>query len=262
MRSYDASTRTDLPIPYDTVAELVTHLRRRTSRFVLIGAVARDLLASCAGGLPIARATRDIDIAVAVATARTLDDLGELRPTRAQPRYTFRGASVDVVPFGAIERNRHVTFSNDFELDVTGVAEACENAVRVTLPGGVTVPVASLESQTVLKLLAWRDRGTPYNNKDALDLGTVFEASASGTYGNELWEDPAMTLHEYDAPLAGAYRLGRDAALTLDGHAQLAVAAVITPEEEQQRLARAMQRFEGRDLVRAYLRGFVMGTSA
>ena len=259
MRSYDASTRTDLPVPFGLVADLVTHLRQRTDRLVLIGAVARDLLASAAGGLPVTRATLYVDIAIAVDTPSAYDDLGEVRLRRTQPHHELHGAPVDVVPFGGLETDRRVLFANDHLLDVTGMAEACEHAVMVTLPGGSTAPVASLEAQTVLKLLAWRDRGTPSHRKDALDLVTIFEAAASGVYVDDLYTDPALEAQGFDLTLAGAHRLGRDAARTLGPDAHASVLRVVEDDEGRERLSRAMNtHLAGRCLL-AYLRGFTEG---
>ncbi len=74
MHSYDASTRRDLPIPYEALSDLVAYLEPRIGPVLIVGAVARDLLASAAGELPIDRATRDIDIAVAITTPRSSRD--------------------------------------------------------------------------------------------------------------------------------------------------------------------------------------------
>lgn len=75
MHSYDASTRRDLPIPYEALSDLVAYLEPRIGPVLIVGAVARDLLASAAGELPIDRATRDIDIAVAITTPSELSIL-------------------------------------------------------------------------------------------------------------------------------------------------------------------------------------------
>lgn len=256
MHSYDASTRTDLPLPFAAVADLVNHLRGHTDRLVIVGAVARDLVASGAGGLPVARATVDVDIAIAVSSFDAYADLGDIRPRAAGPHHLFRGIPVDVIPFGAVELQRHVRFPDDWRLDVTGIAEAAEHPMQVTLPGGTVVPVASLEAQTVLKLLAWRDRGTSADRKDALDLSTLFEAGHSGRYRDSLYLDPALESYDYDLPTAAAHRLGRDAARLLGDRAHEDVLDVIASDERRDALARAMNGLLSVEILSAYLQGF------
>lgn len=256
MRSYDASTRTDLPVPFELVGDVVADLRRRSDRVVVIGAVARDLLASGAGGLPVARATVDIDVAIAVERDADYADLGELRLKRTQPHFEYRGMPVDVLPFGGIERDRHVLFANDHLLDVTGMSEAAEHAVQVTLPGGAIVPVASLESLTVLKLIAWRSRGDWAHRKDALDLAFIFTAAWSGLYLDGLYEDPALEAEDFDLEFAATYRLGRDAALTLGPAARSALLDIIIDVDRRESLARAMAGIHSAHALEAYLRGF------
>lgn len=258
MNSFDASTRTDLDIHYEFLTDAVTELRTHTDRLVIVGAVARDLLASAAGNLPISRATRDVDIAVAINAISDYRSFDPLVPGSTPPTYVFRGVRVDVIPFGRLESARTVRFDNDVELDVTGMAEAAAHAVAVTLPGGAVVPVAPLAAQSVLKLVAWHHRGTGYANKDALDLRLILEAASRGMYlVDDSWSDPSLEAYEYDMQLVGAHRLGRSAAGLLDPIARTRVHEVLASEEE--RLVRAMPRLLSADLVRAYRQGWEEG---
>lgn len=70
MRSYDASGIEGLPVPVEWIAQVVEALRGQVDDIVIIGAAARDVLASHAGGLPIQRVTKDLDVAVAVSGCR------------------------------------------------------------------------------------------------------------------------------------------------------------------------------------------------
>ena len=90
------------------------------------------------------------------------------------------------MPFGAVVTDSHVLFDNDFRLDVTGLADALASPVTVQLRPEVVVPVASLAAQSVLKLLAWRDRRFDTHARDAVDLGFLLEASSSGEYADEV----------------------------------------------------------------------------
>lgn len=259
MRSYDASTRTDLAVPFAALADIVAELSRYTDRLVVIGAVARDLLASGAGGLPIMRATTDVDVAVAIDAMERYGPFGDILPGAAPPTHVFGGMRVDVIPFGQVERDRAVLFDNDMELDVTGMAEAAADPVSVTLPGGATVPVASLAAQSVLKLVAWKHRGTMNVRKDAQDFGLILFAASSGVYEDDVWDEITLPDYEYDLQLAGAHRLGRDASALLHGESHRVIEEVLVGEEERDRLVRAMNRTLGRQLCDAYAAGFGEG---
>ncbi len=135
-----------------------------------------------------------------------LATLGE--PTRAWQRRKLLGQQVDVVPFGALERDGEVVI-HESSLTVIGCAEAAANADLVTLPSGRVLPVAPLELIAVLKLIAFAGR-QPAQTKDADDLLTVLRASSEGVYGYETWEDDlALAATDFDHQLAGANRLGR-----------------------------------------------------
>lgn len=178
---------------------------------------------------------------------------------RTLPHYEFRGTPVDVIPYGPSEdSSRTVTFDNDHVLDVTGFAEAAERPVLATLPGGSRVAVASLESQSILKILAWRDRGDHTHRKDALDLETILAAASSGIYRERLWRDDALERYAFDIDLAGAHRLGCEAAATLGPVAHSSVLAVVG-DEERDSLARAMKGLLSRERLNAYLEGVVTG---
>lgn len=255
MRFYDASMRTDLGVPFDVLADLIAYVREHTDRCVVIGAVARDLLASGAGGLPAARATKDVDIAIAVPAMSDYAALGELSLDRTHPHHRFRGVPVDVLPFGPVERGRRVLFDNDHELDVTGLAEACASSVQVRLPGGTDVPVASLPAQSALKLLAWRDRGNASHRKDALDLLMILRAASSGVFEADVFEDPAFEACGYDLLVTGARRLGRQVVSILGAEARADVEAVLEHHEGRAELARSMEGVVAAELLDAYRAG-------
>lgn len=77
--------------------------------------------------------------------------------------------------------------------------------------------VASLAAQLPLKILAWRDRRHD-GDKDAIDVGTILRAYSEGADLEDLYEhDPALLdRFDFDPLLAGAARLGAEAAVLLD----------------------------------------------
>lgn len=209
MRTFAPLADGDLPVPGELLDALVDALGA-PGRWVLIGATARDL-ALILGGVSLPRrATSDVDIAIAAQDAldfdKTLATLGE--PTRAWQRRQLLGQQVDVVPFGALERDGEVVI-HESSLSVLGCAEAAAYADHIRLPSGRLLPVATLELIAVLKLVAFAGR-QPAQTKDADDLLTVLRASSEGAYGNETWADEvALAATDFDHQLAGANRLGR-----------------------------------------------------
>ncbi len=87
----------------------------------------------------------------------------------------------------------------------------------VHLPGGLRVRVASPAAQSAPKILAWRGRRHE-GDQDAIDVGTILRAYSEGAYLEELYEHDAVLLErfEFDPLLAGAARLGAEAAVLLD----------------------------------------------
>ena len=169
----DASTQAE----FEAVATVLQAVQDRARTcgvdIMLVGAAARDILIRNVVGSAPERATRDVDIAVAVNSWSEVECLtSSMNPTRGGAHtFLVLGIEVDVIPFGGIEsRDRTITWPNDHEMDVSGFAEALRSAVRVKLPGDITVPVASLAAQSLLKLLAWRDRHSQGTKDDNIQL--------------------------------------------------------------------------------------------
>ncbi len=121
--------------------------------------------------------------------------------------------TIDVIPFGGVERpDRTIVWPDDHMMNVLGFAEALASAVHVLLPRHVEVPVASLPAQSILNLVAWRDRRWD-NRKDAVDLRSILMAYHHGPYQDELYDSHLHLLerHEFDPAAAGAERIGNEA---------------------------------------------------
>lgn len=258
MRDLDLSRRTDLQVPIAVIAELTHRATVAHLEILLIGAAARDLVVHAPRAAAPKRATVDVDVAVAVTGdgayadfVRGLDRVGSV-----EHKFLVLGIEVDVVPFGPIEEGRSVRFADDHELDVTGIAEASKGAVRVMLPGGVTVHVASLAAQAAMKVLAWRDRRHD-TRKDAPDLAEILRASSEGVYGDATWEDEeALRAMDFDIITAGAYRTGRLAAGPFAPPDAASVLAVLDDPQSHEALIIGMRDGMASDLLAAFREGF------
>jgi len=85
--------------------------------FFVVGASARDFILKYCYGIKPPRMTRDIDLAVKVASweqfnqlKAALIDTGQLASTKEQQRLRFNSVLIDIVPFGAIaDENRLIS---------------------------------------------------------------------------------------------------------------------------------------------------------
>ena len=74
MPTYDVSTVADLQVTAAVLGDVVREADAADVRILLVGAAARDILVSHVGGIPLARATMDIDIASRCSRGRTSND--------------------------------------------------------------------------------------------------------------------------------------------------------------------------------------------
>lgn len=258
-RIFDLSSSIDdTYFPLRALGELRARGQETGVPWLVIGAVARDLVVHLPLGHAPARATKDVDIAIAVpshdgfeAFARGL----ERRPSGAHA-FSVAGIAVDVVPFGGIEADGTITFSDDHRMSVIGLTEAASSADRVKLSDDLTVSVAAIEAQCPLKVLAWRDRHAT-DTKDAHDLITLLFAGSEGRYATETWDDEScLDVNDDDILLAGAYRLGREGSTSFSAERHAVVLEILDDEERLQMLVRQARRLGAKDVLDAYVRGF------
>lgn len=261
MQLLDVSTVADLQPVTFVLEEILKQAERLDVELMLVGAVARNvLIRHYVGSIP-ARATVDIDIAIAVASWPVVTSLtATLHPTPRVPhKFVVRGVDVDIIPFGPIEsEDRTITWPNEHRMDVFGFQEAFRAAVRVKLSESVTIAVASLPAQSLLKLFAWRDRH--YQNvRDAIDLKTILRAYHEGPYHDELYLDHFALLeqHDFDPVNAGAARIGQEAS-TLVAPDDRHVLDVLSSNKLMDMLAADMggRAGDNRLLLDAYAAGF------
>lgn len=188
---------------------------------LLIGAFARDVLLEKGLGIRISRATRDIDLAIAVedwahfdTLRQRLVDSGEFSPAPELQRLHFRGCKVDLLPFAGIERaDRTIAWPprHDIVMSTMGFREAMAHSIQVILPSDGRIQVPSPAALAALKLLSWRDRPA-LRQKDAGDLLLYIRHYASIVGLDELYEqvpDPILASTDGDNELMAAWLLGR-----------------------------------------------------
>lgn len=262
MNYLDASTETELGAVATVLQAVQDRARTCGVDIMVVGAAARDILIRNVFGSPPQRAARDIDIAVAVNSWSEVACLtSSMDPTPGGAHhFLVLGIEVDVIPFGGIEsRDRTITWPDDHEMDVFGFSEALRSAVLVKLPGDVTVPVASLAAQPLLKLLAWRDRHSQ-STKDAIDLRSIIHAYSQGPYFDQLYDDHQEYLvqHDYDPILAGAARMGYEARELIAENSREKILALLNSDDFRERLAADMGGLirTNLELVDAYRAGY------
>jgi predicted nucleotidyltransferase len=181
-------------------------------------------------GLRPGRATRDIDFGIAVESWDEFQGLKERMiatgefagDSKAQQRlvYTDRADGfsipVDLIPFrGVASADKMIAWppGRDVVLNVAGFEEAWASSLPVEVEDGFTVRVASVPGLTLLKLIAWADRGVQ-NNKDAADLYRLLATYSEAGNFDRLYDQESALLEavEFDLELAGAELLGRDVA--------------------------------------------------
>lgn len=258
---YDASTDPELAVEAAVLTEVVRAAAAVGVEVLVIGAVARDILIRHLLGARPERATKDVDVAVAVADWGAYDGLTSALQRSSGPshRFVVDGVDVDIIPFGRIESpGRTITWPDEMAMDVHGFAEAHRQAVVVRLPGGLEVRVASLAAQSALKVLAWRDR-CHEGDKDAIDLRTILTAASLGPNLDDLYElhPDLLERFDYDPPLAGAARLGGDAAALLDPESADVVVGLLAGDGVIDALAARMGRNPtlNAEMLEAYLVG-------
>lgn len=212
------------------VLELTHGCADRQSISVFIGgALARDILLHHVFGLNPGRATRDVDLGIYLASwelfqgfkdsliatgcFHAVDHCMQRLHYGSQTGGVF--VPLDLVPFGPIaDTHEEISWppEHDIIMNVSGFADAHRSAVTVDTGQGIEVKVCSLPSLSVLKLMAWNDRGME-TDKDALDFSSLCRLYGDAGTQERLYRGDASLAQAYDYDLerAGAQLLGEDA---------------------------------------------------
>lgn len=224
--------------------------------YFIIGAFARDVILGLCFGVDTGEATRDIDFGLMMDDWAQFDELRarliarkEFSERSGMPhRLTFRGVrQLDIVPFGGIERRPgEIAWPPEFTtvMSTVGLRQAHARALPITIAEGKSVPFASPAALTLLKLVAWSERGSAINRRDARDLGLLLTTYLRVGNEERLYGEHAALLDEadFDFDAAGARILGWDLA---------SIAGPDTRGRLEQILNQGMDRARGEPLLRA-----------
>lgn len=201
--------------------------------FLVVGAMARDLLLHYGQGVPITRATTDIDLGVAVGSweeFRKLRDAclesGHFASDRpGSHRLAHRsGVPLDLIPFGGVEReDGTIEWPEDNAvMGVLGYREARATATEIILPDQLSVASVCLPILAILKLMAWSERYAYAPQKDASDLFLVLRNYLNDGNTARLYEVGAHLLEreDFEYEVAGAWLAGYDALQCVANHSE------------------------------------------
>jgi predicted nucleotidyltransferase len=150
------------------------------------------------------RATRNIDFGIAVESweqfARLKEGLVATGDFESDPRALQRlldsdhaagfSIPIDLIPFrGVASANGTIEWppSRDIVMNLAGFEEALASSVPMEMDKDLNVRVASVPGLTLLKLVAWSDRGRE-TNKDAADLYRLLIAYADAGNTDRLYD--------------------------------------------------------------------------
>jgi len=232
--------------------------RAADCEYFVAGATARDLVLVNVHGLRPGRATRDIDFGIAVESwdqfARLKESLVATGGFESNRRMLHRlvysnqaagfSLPIDLIPFrGVASANSTIEWppSQDIVMNVAGFEEALASSVSIEIDENLRVRVASLPGLTLLKLVAWSDRGRE-TNKDAADLYRLITAYADAGNTDRLYDHEIDLLEAagFDMELAGAELLGRDVARACSAVHLDQIRFLIKSERELERLTNQM----------------------
>jgi predicted nucleotidyltransferase len=228
--------------------------------YFLVGAMARDVLLGHVFGLNPGRATRDVDVAFALAgweQFRQLQDRlisgGRFVAVRdVVHRLLFRldggdqRCLVDLIPFGGVEHLVHtIAWPPDMQviMHVAGYGDALQTVLLVQVEQGLLVRVASLPGLAMLKLFAWQEQGLE-DARDATDLVTLCRHYAEAGNLDRLYDEAMSTLQAvgFDVELAGAWLLGKDTATTASQQTRGQLTALLSDTRASERLVNDMAK--------------------
>jgi predicted nucleotidyltransferase len=214
------------PLLESILKKLTAYFSNRAINFYLIGATARDIVLNIHGEKS-GRATRDLDIAVAIANWDEYKIIEEgiqqiegfTKDKNQKQRFIYEGIyPLDIVPFGDIMNLDYKIFwppDEQTAMSVIGFPEVWKSTQEIIVDENLTLNVASLAGIFLLKIVAWNDRHLG-NNKDADDLGFILGNYLSINQDRvvlnhvELYDDT-----DFAITTAGARLIGRDMAVIL-----------------------------------------------
>jgi predicted nucleotidyltransferase len=204
------------PPEKSALRDMCSIAKRLDIPLMLVGAGARILVFDSRYNAQ-GRSTTDWDWGIKVKSWKEFEALVEVMVQGTSP--LFRGTQtlhrfehietqtpLDLVPFGSLaEPNQAIEWPNERSMNVLGYEEALVQAEEVAIEENWTIKVASVPSLVVLKLIAWKDRGSKKDLDDViLMLQNYFE--------DDMYERLKKPLISgaIDVEYMGAFDLGQD----------------------------------------------------
>lgn len=221
--------------------------------FLIIGAMARDLVLYHGFGADIERGTRDVDFAIQVDSWKRFDQLKEALEAQefiADDSEVYRlnfidsesiPWELDILPFGGLsDDQQNIAWPPEAHtiMSTLGFSEALENAWQVQIldEPEVSVPVANPAAMIVLKMIAWTERGPQLRRKDAQDIAYIIKSYSKIPEVYELLHsDEYMEKCGWDEDLASAKLLGNVIAEMLDEQTNKYIQDNISNNEDNKR---------------------------
>ncbi|ELJ8507245.1 nucleotidyl transferase AbiEii/AbiGii toxin family protein [Vibrio cholerae] len=199
-------------------ADVNSEAQKLAIPYMIVGAMARDLVLVHGFDAKIERGTRDVDFGICVESwdqfhnlATNLIAIGFIQDEHVSHRFHRQGSDgmpweLDIVPFGEKADNNNIAWppKGDFVMNVLGFQEALDSSWQVLVQDDpeLVLPVCAPAGIALLKLIAWLDRESDKRKKDAL------------------YDDGFMEAQEYDELRASACKLGADIAAIASGPAK------------------------------------------
>lgn len=218
---------------------------------LLVGAQAKVILLEHIYGLNPGRATQDIDIAFAVESWEQFETIKQnlinrnfrALPTKAQKllyqsQQIGHEYSVDIIPFGVVQdADNNIAWPPDLDIvmSVSGYQEALQSALLVEIEDGLIIKVVSLPGLAILKLIAWSERGSRTENRDAIDFLTLLRNYHDAGNTERIYEivpAPISETLDYNPEQMAAWLLGYDAAAILDSHIIDSITQLLETKED------------------------------
>jgi predicted nucleotidyltransferase len=240
---------------YDLIAKIAN---QQNVRFFVIGATARDIVFEHGYNIPAPRMTRDIDLAVQVATWNEFQNLknaliatGQFSESKMAQRLHHQSQiPVDIVPFGAIAPDgKTINWIPDdsTKMSIIGFDDAYQAAqiVRLRENPMVDIPVATPAALVILKLITWNER--PERGKDATDLVFLLRNYLSSGQTERVTEQHSDLLEDdFDFEPAGARLLGRDIASIVSEPTKQILNEILSAETGEQKHYRLVEAMTNR----------------
>ena len=240
---------------YELIAEAAN---KNKVRFFVIGATARDMVFECGYNIPTARATRDIDLAVQVATWDEFQSLknaliatGQFANSKMMQRMVYQNEiPIDIVPFGAIENEGSISWPPDdsVKMNVAGFNDAyhATQTVRLRESPVLDIQVVTPAALVILKLMAWKERSSEHS-RDAIDLALILRCYLGAGHTERLAEEHSDLLDDdFDFERSGARLLGRDVASIVSAQSKQMLDEILSAETGEQKTYRLVEAMANR----------------